>query len=164
MDKAAYQLQLLDELGVTDNNFSITQPSSYLSYNSMFGLSYRYKLSKKFVLEPYFYFGMQAFTSPFTQVYYMQNGETYIYKKKTSLFYGATYTPGVQFQWNITNHIGLSLSAEYQGSILKNSREESLTYNYNSLEINNIEKNYKPQAISLMLGFSFSIGKGTKSE
>ena len=159
-DIESYQTDLKDKLGITDDQYNITQTYAFRSNSFSFGLSYVYKLSDKFQLEPYLYLGLENFVSPFEHAVYSKSNTTFTYRKDAKLYVGFCYAPGVKCQWNITKNIGLNIFAEYKGATLFEETEDSIIYSYNSFETTSVNKTYKPQSLNVGLGFAYSFGKG----
>jgi hypothetical protein len=163
-DTASYQADLLKNLGVTNDNFYVTNLASFRSFNFLFGVSRVLSLSEKFQFEPYFYIGMKSLTDPGENVVYSINSTTLTYSKNPMVYVGFSYIPGLKFQWNINKYVGLNLFVEYEGVAMETRTEESIIYNDNNFDKTRIEKSYMPQSINLGLGLAFSFGKGLKDK
>lgn len=159
-DNDAYTTDLKHYLGIVDENYSMTEEYSYYSYNIQFGLTYAYDLSRKFQLEPYFYFGFNTFISPIERAIYLKNGTTYTYRKDPVGYAGIGYVPGIKILWKISKHFGLNLAMEYEGVALSEESEEDLIYSYNSFTKHTVDKAYNPTSFNFGLGLTFSFGKG----
>ncbi len=159
-DDDSYIRDLKNYLGIVDENYTMTENYFYSAYNLQFGLTYAYDLSRKFQLEPYFYFGLNVFISPIERAIYQKNGVTYTYRKDPVGYAGVGYVPGVKILWKITKHFGLNLAMEYEGMALSEETEEDIIYSYNSFNKHRVDKAYNPASFNIGLGLTFSFGKG----
>lgn len=159
-DVDSYETDLKQMLGISNNNYDITQTYDFVSFGSDIGISYLMNLSEKLQLEPYFYFGLNGLISPMTEVIYSLDNTTYQYKNKSMAYFGFSYSPGVKLNWNIWKHIGLNFSVEYDGNSFMEDKERSMIFSSNKLEITDTKKSYKINSVNIGMGLSFRFGKG----
>ncbi|HPE57046.1 MAG TPA: hypothetical protein P5514_07330 [Bacteroidales bacterium] len=158
-DVDTYEADLKKMLGVTDDQYDLTQNFAYWAVGTDLGISYQLDISQKVQLEPYFYFGFKALRSPLTSMVYSVNNTTYEFKTKPYLFFGYSYSPGVKLHWNFMKHFGLYASLEYDGNSFIKDDERTLLYSYNSLEISDMERSYKYNSVNFGFGLAFRFGK-----
>lgn len=159
-DIDTYESDIKKMLGISGNNYDLTQTYGFWSFGSDFGISYLIGISEKLQLEPYFYFGATGLSSPKTEVIYLKENTTFRYVSKSQLYLGISYSPGVKLNWNITKLFGLYFSAEYLGKSFLEDKERSILYTSTTLDITDTEKNYSINSVNLGLGLSFRFGKG----
>lgn len=162
-DVDSYNHDLKNLLGITDDQYSITQVDAFWSHNVSLGISYNLNLSDKIQLEPYFSIGVKTFLSPGEHAVYSKNNTTYTYRKDPAVYTGLSYTPGIKFKYNFTRNIGINVFAEYEGVSLNDGTEEIINYSYNSFDIRYVDKAYNPQLFNVGLGLAYSFGKGTRN-
>lgn len=160
IDTETYKEDLIKMLNITNNQYDITQTYAYWSMGSDIGISYLGNISKKWQIEPYFYFGFNFLTSPATVVVYSNNNTTYQYKEKVHLFAGVNYTPGVKVHWNALKHVGFYLSVEFDGNSYLKDEVRILNYSYNTFDIKGVDRKYNFNSINIGLGLAFRFGKG----
>jgi hypothetical protein len=160
IDTEAYESDLIEMLGISGDQYDLTQSYNFWSFGSELGISYLGSISEKWHIEPYFYFGFNFLTSPANAVVYEQNNTTFEYKTKPQIFAGISYAPGVKMHWNIQKSFGLYFSVEYKGNLFMEDNVKSLNYSYNTLEISEVEKSYTINSINIGLGLAFRFGKG----
>ncbi|MBD81286.1 MAG: hypothetical protein CL840_20380 [Crocinitomicaceae bacterium] len=146
-DYQTYQDDLVKQLGITDDNYDFSMTNTFFTASPQIGISYRFKLAKKLILEPYFFAGATILTTPVERGVYHISGTTYHYEKKPQLYYGLNYIPGLKFQWNIWKHIGAAAFVEYEGSSLRTENETVLVYSANTYNKTEVSKSYNPQTI-----------------
>jgi|GEM_PF-2699985 len=160
IDTKSFETDLKNKLGITSDQYDLTQTYAFWSMGSELGISYLGSIFEKWQIEPYFYFGVNFLASPANSVIYTQNNTTFEYKTKTNLFAGISYSPGVKIHWNAIKQFGLYFSVEYDGNTYLKDDVRSLKYSYNTLDINDVEKSYNFNSINIGLGLSFRFGKG----
>jgi hypothetical protein len=159
-DEDLYQKDFKTALGITDDNYDMQTWAGSFSSSFQLGVSYRYDLSKSFEIEPYLYLGFMVYASPYEQVTWLDNSATFIHKRYTTGSVGFNYTPGVNFQWNVSKHFGINLLMEYTGASLSSTDEESITYSHDTFAKNTVSKQYAIQAFNFGLGLTYSFGEG----
>ncbi|MGL1887153.1 MAG: hypothetical protein OCD76_11635 [Reichenbachiella sp.] len=160
-DRKSYENDLKEELGITDDNYDITQSNEYWSYSPRIGMSYAIELSN-FVIEPYFYIGMAVFVTPIEHAIYANAGTTYTYRKDPTVFYGTSYLPGVSFMWKFADKWGLYMEVEYEAVVLTIDNDDYLVHSFNSFEKTKALKKFTPQSINVGLGVAFQFGPAFK--
>jgi len=159
----AYKEDLLKDLNIADSNMIMQSLYTYRYIGFQIGTSYNFKIKGKFSIEPYIFFGLGVFSSPMEEITYFKNSQTYTRKKAITGFATFDYTPGVNFQWNfIDGHLALAIYIEYDGKILGEWAEETVTYSSNSFHKTSETKNYSISAINIGGGISYKFGKGLK--
>lgn len=161
-DYESYESDLTEMLGITSDQYDITQSYAYWSVGTDLGISYMLDLSEKWQLEPYFYLGFNVLTSPMSSVLFSENNTTYQYRSKSQVYFGFCYSPGLKFNWNPFTRAGFYFSLEYNGNSYLEEDERSMIYSYNTLDITDTEKTYKIQSLNIGLGFAVRLGKGTE--
>ncbi len=157
----AYKEDLLQKLEITEDNMIIESLYMYHYFRFNLGLSHSFKVGGKFNIEPYLFFGAGVFTSPMEEATYFKNNKTYTRKKSVTGFAAVNYLPGIKFQWNfIDQHLGLSLYAEYDGIVLGEWSEETVTYTADSFNKTLSTKDYSINSINIGGGISYRFGKG----
>lgn len=161
-DFESYESDLTEMLGITNDQYDITQTYAYWTVGSDLGISYMLDISEKWQLEPYFYLGFNVLSSPLSSVIYSENNTTFKYQSKTQVYVGFCYSPGLKFHWNPFKHTGFYLSLEYDGNSFYEDNERSMIYSYNTLDITDTEKTYKIQSLNIGVGLAFRFGKGVE--
>jgi hypothetical protein len=161
-DNDKYRDAIRDKLGVTDDNYIMQNAFMFFNTGFQFGFTYNFKIKGKFSIEPYLYFGLDVLMFPQEEVIFSKAKTTYTYRKYAKAFPGFSYSPGVRFQWNLTKHFGLNLSAEYYGAGYGEDVTENVLYNDNVFEPEHVNRNYGISALNIGFGVNFFFGEGTK--
>lgn len=166
MDEDAYQTDIVDQLGITGSNYAFSNSFQYgfAALNTELGVSYLFDIGEKWQAEPYIYLGGVVMASPATSLVYLEDDVTYTQKIESSAFGGFSYTPGVRFKWNFSNHFGLNLFAEYQGKAFEEEDQTSINQSYNSLDIAVAPREYTINAFALGLGLGYRFNCGKNKE
>jgi len=156
----AYKEGISKSLGISDSNMIMQSLYTYRYIGFQIGVSHNFKIKGKFNIEPYIFLGAGVFTSPIEEITYFKNNKTYTRKKTITGFATIEYTPGINFQWNfIDEHLGLSLHIEYDGKILEEWSEETVTYSSDSFNKTYDTKDYSISAVNIGIGISYRFGK-----
>jgi hypothetical protein len=166
MDEEAYQSDIISQLGITGTNYAFSNALQYgfASLNTELGVSYLFNLGEKWQAEPYIYLGGVIMASPATTIVYQENDITYTQKIEAASFNGFSYAPGVRFKWNVSDHIGLNIFAEYQGKVFGESDQTSINQSFNSLDIAVAPREYTINAFALGLGLAYRFNCGKNKE
>lgn len=159
-DTEAFSSDFKDANGLNGGTYHINQPYMYASFGFELGLTYLIAINESWDIEPYFYLGRQTLLAQGANAIYTSGGTTVQYQQEIPFFYGFSYAPGVRFNWNINNHWGLSLNAEYRGVQYVEAEEVQITFTADDLFIEEINRDYSISSINFGLGFSYRFGKG----
>ena len=159
-DYDTYKTDLLNHLGVMDDNYSASLPFAYTTVGFSLGASYIFKLGTLFELEPYFFLGTNTMLTPGEQVVFFDGTKTNTYRKEANAYVGFTYTPGFKFQWNITDLVGVNLFFEYEGmNMIAAKTDNEIIYSNDSFTKIQKDKEIKPTSFNGGFGFTFSFGQ-----
>lgn len=157
-DRDKFESDFQNGLGLSNNEFDISQPASYFSIGTDIGISYLIEINKNWQVEPYFFFGGRSLARSNINAIYAVNGNTTQYQSKLPVFYGYNINPGAKIHWNNTR-FGLFLSLEYQNTKFNQDDETTITSSANLLEINTNKRSYDINSFNLGLGLTYRFGK-----
>ncbi len=160
IDRSTFESDFIGNLGLTDETVDISQPLSYWSMGTDFGVSYLIDIDESWQVEPYFYFGFRRLVRRNIDAIYSDNGSTFQYQSRMPVFYGSNFIPGAKLHWNFSNHFGAFISAEFQGLFFFENEETVVASSSNSLDIATVKRSFDASSFNLGLGLAFRFGKG----
>lgn len=164
-DYEAYSSDLRASLGIVDENYLMPKRPFLGSSFFQVGLSRKFNLDEKLLLEPYGYIGFKTLFEPNEEVVFLRNGITYNYSNNETLFGGFNYSIGTRLFIILGKYTGLYIFLEYDGTILSDNTENvAVLYSYDSFQKTELNPNYDLNAVNLGLGFAVSFGKGKGQE
>lgn len=157
-DKNKYEDAVVQEMSLTDGNYDFRYTNAFLSFSTLVGASYQFRLTEKIAIEPYIYVGFKSLTSPYERTIYNDGTTTFTAEKDPQVYFGFNYIPGLKFQWDFAKHFGVALFGEFDGASLQNNNEKTITYSSTSFNSTEISKSYNPQSLNLGINLSVRFG------
>jgi len=159
-DRDAYEVALRNHLGITDDKYFVRDIGMMMDYGFQVNFSYNIPVKGVFNIEPYIYLGFNVLATPPDQVIYNKSMRTYTYQSQLMGYIGYSFAPGVNFQWNLGEHIGLKLYFEYSGIAYESDATRIINYSSTKFESEYRKKKYTINSVNFGMGINFYFGKG----